>query len=69
MSFPAEKFLTLLTGSNGSSKTIFAKTVYPDFIQVGLLLNADMLAEKMNPEDVGKSCYRGWKETLNRMNS
>lgn len=59
-----QKTLTIMSGPNGAGKTTFAKKNYHELIEKGLFLNADHVAEEINPEDVSKVAISAGKQFL-----
>ncbi len=53
MNIKASKTLTIVSGPNGAGKTTFVKNTYPEYLERGHFLNADIYAEEMNSGDVG----------------
>ncbi len=67
MSSKSQKTLTIMSGPNGAGKTTFAKRNFPDLIAKGLFLNADHLADDMNPDNVSKVAITAGKHFLNEL--
>jgi predicted ABC-type ATPase len=61
------KTLTVIAGPNGSGKTTFSYIHYPDLIDKGVFLNADLIAQEINPEDVNAIALLAGKKFLTEL--
>jgi len=61
------KKFTILAGPNGSGKTTFVHSIFPEILSENKFINADHFAQRLNPEDVAKVAVEAGKQFLNEV--
>lgn len=61
------KTFTIVSDPNGSGKTTFIDNSYSDLVQNGYLLNADVIAQAMNPDNVSNVAISAGKKFLEKL--
>ncbi len=62
-----EKRFTILAGPNGSGKTTFVQNIFPDLLEQNHFINADIFAQKINPDDVSKAAIPAGKKLIKEL--